>query len=239
VDLDRCSERVAMETKIEEQVRAAEEQWFELWVRGPTDLRPDRIPVSVGDAAPDFDLLDHEGHERPLSAYWNGQPALVLFWRHYGCGCGVDRAARLRDELAAYRSAGAEVVVVGQGEPERAAAYRDRNGLDCTFLCDTEEHGYRAYALTEFTVPEVLFDAPEEYWSHDAKIGERFMADRRASGRPLVDNPWRRPGEFVIDKGGQIRLAYRWQYCEDFPDPRVHLTAIKQAVVGDTDEPSL
>jgi peroxiredoxin len=183
----------------------------------------------AGDRATDLTLLDHEGDERTLSSFWTEQPALVMFWRQYACGCGIERAGRLKEEMASYRAAGAEVVVVGQGEPERAAAYRAEHGIDCTFLCDTTEDGYRAYGLTEFTVPEVLFDAPEDFWSHGRQVGEQFMADRRGSGRPLVDNPWRRPGEFVIDTTGTIQLAYRWQYCEDFPDPRVHLTALKQA----------
>ncbi len=223
-----------LETTIEQQIRAAEEQWLELWVRGPAELKPDGVPLQVGDTAPDFVFADHEGTERSLSSLWSQRPLLILFWRQYGCGCGVDRAARLRDEIGGYRAAGAEVVVVGQGEPERASAYREEQAIDCTFLCDTEEEGYRAYGLTEFTVPEVLFDAPEEFWSHSKEVGEDFLAARREAQRPLVDNPWRRPGEFVIDMQGIIRVAYRWQYCEDFPDPRVHLTAIKQVLSSAT-----
>ena len=218
-----------LETTIEQQIRAAEDQWLELWVRGPVEFKPDGVPPQVGDAAPDLSFVDQEGNERSLGSFWSERPLLLIFWRQYGCGCGVDRAARLRDEIEDYRAAGAEVVVVGQGEPERAAAYRDQYGIDCTFLCDAEEEGYRRYGLTEFAIPEILFDAPEEFWSHSREVGEDFLASRREAQRPLVDNPWRRPGEFVIDTQGTIRLAYRWQSCEDFPDPRVHLTAIKQA----------
>lgn len=219
-----------LKTTVEQQTRAAEEQWLELWVRGPIDLKPEGVPLQVGDPAPDFRFADHDGNERSLSSFWSQRPLLLLFWRQYGCGCGFDRAARLREELDDYRAAGAEVVVIGQGEPERAAAYREEQNLDCTFLCDTEEEAYRRYGLTEFTVPEVLFDAPEEFWSHSKEVGEDFLSSRREAKRPLVDNPWRRPGEFIIDAQGIVRLAYRWQYCEDFPDPRVHLAAIKQAL---------
>ena len=42
----------------------------------------------------------------------------------------MDRAARLRDELAAYREAGADVAIVGQGVPARAARYRERQRLE-------------------------------------------------------------------------------------------------------------
>lgn len=47
---------------------------------------------------------------------------------------------------------------------------------------------------------------------------EALAADRRAGGRPLVDSPWQRPGEFVIDTDGVLRLTHRYQYCEDYPD---------------------
>ncbi|HZA40155.1 MAG TPA: peroxiredoxin-like family protein [Actinomycetota bacterium] len=218
-----------MTATMDELIRSGEEQWLELWIRGPKELSLEPT-FHVRDKAPDLTFPDHTGAPRSLSSFWQDRPALILFWRQYGCGCGAERAGRLKEELSQYREAGAEVVVVGQGEPERAAAYRESHGLDCTFLCDTEEQGYRAYGLTEFTVPEILFDAPEEFWSHGRDVGESFITARRESGRSLVDNPWRRAGEFVVDSTGMLRLTYRWQYCEDFPDPRVHVLAIKQSL---------
>jgi hypothetical protein len=37
-------------------------------------------------------------------------------------------------------------------------------------------------------------------------------------GRELQDNPSMSTGEFVVDRHGHLALAYRYQYCEDFPD---------------------
>lgn len=207
----------------------AEAEWLERWTEGPTELAWKQLPPQVGDDAPDAELADHTGATRHLSGAWRDRPALVLFWRHFACGCGVDRATRLRDELDDLRDAGAEVVIVGQGEPERAAAYRDDQDLDVPVLCDVGLDTYRAYGLLQFQVAQVLFDAPDEFWSHDREHGEQLCSDRRDSGRPMVDDPWRQPGEFVVDTDGTIRLAYRWQYCEDFPDPRVLTTAISLA----------
>jgi peroxiredoxin len=216
-------------TPADEQVAAAEAQWLQLWVRGPVETGPVANAPGIGDPAPDLKLADHRGELVALSDFWHDRPAVLLLWRQYGCGCGADRAARLRDELPAYRDAGAEVVVVGQAEPERTAAYRDAQQLDVPFLCDPDEQVYRAYGLNEFSVPEVLFDAPPEFRSHSEEVGRQFLADRHATGRYLVDNPWRRPGEFVVDTSGMIRLDYRWPYCEGFPDPRVLTTAITLA----------
>ena len=213
----------------EDQIRAAEREFIERWTRGPDRQRWESLPPQVGDRAPDAELADHTGREVALSSFWRDRPALVLFWRHFGCGCGVERAARLRDEIDDYVAAGANVVIVGQGEPERAARYRDEHRLACPVLCDPDRDLYRAYGLREGHVAHVLFDAPEEFWTHDRAIGEEFQLQRREGGRPLVDSPWQLPGEFVVDASGTVRHEHRYQHCEDFPPPLVLIAAIKLA----------
>jgi hypothetical protein len=36
-------------------------------------------------------------------------------------------------------------------------------------------------------------------------------------------------GEFVVGSDGIIRVAYPYNYCEDFPDPRIFTTAARLA----------
>jgi hypothetical protein len=45
--------------------------------------------------------------------------------------------------------------------------------------------------------------------------------------RPLVDDPWMQSGEFVVAPDGNIRVAYLYNYCADYPDPRVLTTAAR------------
>src|SRR5215210_8181590 len=110
-------------TTIDEEIAAAGERWEAGWRAGPSRLGWETLPVQLGDAAPDAEMPDHEGRPVRLADTWSGDPALILFWRHFGCSCGMDRARRLKDELATYREAGASVLIVGQAEPERAARY--------------------------------------------------------------------------------------------------------------------
>jgi peroxiredoxin len=187
------------------------------------------VPVQTGDPAPDLDRDDSAGAPRRLSEFWHGGTALVVFWRHFGCGCGNIRAERLRREYPRYAAAGARVVVVGQGEPERTAAYAERQRLPCPVLCDPDLEAYRAYGLLEGTPAQVMYDAADELRRGDQEAGLRLAEERHREGRPLVDSPWQLPGEFVVDSGGTIRLAHRYQYCENFPDPLVLLTAIREA----------
>ena len=204
---------------------AAEKEWLEIWVAGPGDKRSKLL--GPGTSAPDLELLDHTGASRRLSSYWSDGPVLLMFWRHFGGGCGLDRASRLNDEYADYMAAGINPVIIGQGEPERAAAYREKYGITCPILCDPEIEAYSAYGLANFGVEQVLYDAPEETWCHSKEIGLGFQEARRAINRPLVDNPWMSTAEFLLDHSGTVRVSYAYQYCENFPDPRIFLTAAK------------
>lgn len=204
---------------------AAEAEWLEGWTAGPVE--GEGTALTTGSAAPDLVLPDHTGASRSLSEFWARGPALVLFWRHFGCTCGVERAGRLVEEYAALREAGLEPVVIAQGEPARAAAYRELHGLPCPVLCDPHHDAYRAWGLGQWPVERVLFDAPAEYWDHPAELGAAFQDTRRDEGRPPVDDPWRAVAEFVVGTDGTVLLTYAYQYCNDFPDVRVLTTAAR------------
>lgn len=219
-----------MTSELDNEMAAAEKEWIDGWRRGPQRLRWSKIPLQVGDKAPDFELADSHGQMTKLSSYWQDRPALTMFWRHYGCSCGIDRAGMLRKEYETYVEAGANVLIVGQGEPGRAAAYAMKYELpDVPILCDPGLRAYEAYGLVEGKPSQILFDAPEEFLDRDLDAGMKLAEERRNLGRPLVDNTWLLPGEFVIDREGIVRLAYRYNYCEDYPDYRVLTTSIREA----------
>ncbi len=217
-------------SKIEQQIANAEQEWMSAWEKGPTRTRWTKIPLQTGDAAPDFELLDSSNNKVKLSSFWNAKPALLLFWRHYGCSCGRDRAARLQDEYSKYIELGANVVVIGQGEPERAAAYAEKNKIACPVLCDPTYQVYQAYDLLEGKTSQVVFDASDEFLQCDLGAGRNLQESRHGTERATVDSPWQLPGEFVVDENGVIRLTYRYQYCEDWPNPLVLIAGIKEAI---------
>ena len=208
-------------------VAAAESEWLEGWTAGPTE--PEGFGLSRGTAAPDLVLADHNGENRSLSEFWTHQSVLLMFWRHFGCLCGLERAQRLLDEYPAYEAAGLMPVIVTQGEPARAKAYRDQHDLPGPVLCDPDHLAYRAYGIGQWSVEQVLYGAPDEYWGHPHDLGVAFQNGRRDQGLPPVDDPWRGVAEFVIGPDGLVRLSYVYQHCEDFPDPRVLTTAARIA----------
>ena len=212
---------------LSELTEAAESAWLEGWTTGP--IEGEGTPLRREARAPDLSLADHTGTRRQLSDFWADGPALIMFWRHFGCSCGVERGRRLVDEYPSYLAAGLTPVVVTQGEPERADVYRTEQGIPCVVLSDPAREAYRAYGLGQWSVERVLFDAPSEFWAHERGLGADFQSDRREQGRPPVDDPWRAVGEYIIGMDGRVRLAYTYQYCQDYPDPRVLTAAARLA----------
>jgi hypothetical protein len=76
-------------TLTEDRPTAAEAAWLAGWTAGPSEREATRLPSGV--PAPDLTLPDHSGRLRSLSEFWSDGPALLMFWRHFGCGCGVAR----------------------------------------------------------------------------------------------------------------------------------------------------
>lgn len=218
-----------MSNSLDTLVDHAEAEWFEKFTAGPSNTRLSELPPQVGDKAPDLELLNQDGESVRLSEFWDDNPALVMFWRHFGCGCGFERAERLSNEHESYVEAGADVVAIGEGEPARARAYADENDIHCPMLCDPEREAYAAYGLRDFQPAEVIHGAPDDFFDFDPDAAEELAEERRERGDPLVDNPWQQPGEFVVNTDGTLELTYRYQYCEDYPEPNVLISAIEQA----------
>jgi len=215
-------------TDLDTLEQAAEDRWVAGWLEGPTWTRYDQLPVQAGDGAPDLELPDTSASRRRLSEFWAYGPALIIFMRHFGCSCLMERWEGLRDQLDTFAEAGATVVAVCQAEPERAADVAIRRGYRFPLLCDPEREAYRAYGLLEVGAPQVLHDFP--WRPGDAETARTmFVEPRRGTERAVVDSPWQLPGEFVVATDGRLVLTHRYQYCEDFPPKTVLLGAIAAA----------
>lgn len=203
---------------------AGEQRWLAHWRRGPTRQTWTELPPQRGAPAPNLELLDTEGRPVRLSSTWASKPALLLFWRHWGCGCGVGRAERLRQDLPKLVEAGGNVVVVGQGEPERAAWYKVAFDIPVPILVDPTGDAYRTYGLLEMS-PWLLLGEPKP----DMSVFESWIPEHRAKGRPVADNPFLLPGEFVVNPRGELVLTYRYQYCDNYPDEFSLVDSITEA----------
>ena len=48
-----------MTSLVDNQIKAAEKEWLDLWKQGPSRLRWTKVPLQVGDLAPDFECKTH------------------------------------------------------------------------------------------------------------------------------------------------------------------------------------
>lgn len=204
---------------LENSIRDAETEWLEKWTAGPTERRSSL--VHPGSQAPNLTMPDENGSDRQLSEFWATGPALIMFWRHFGCSCGFDRAERLAAESDAYRKVNLTPVIVAQGEPERAAQYKATHNIEFPILCDPNHQAYEAYGVEQWDVEQVLLGTPSEWWTHPHELGIQLQDERRKQGKPVVDDPWRATAEFVVGTSGTIRLSYDYQECEDYPEPEL------------------
>ncbi len=205
-------------------VLSAERRWMDNWVAGPTF---EGEPIRRGGLAPDMDLTDESGHAVKLSQSWSEGPALIMLWRHLGCGCGIERINRLESEYDGYETSGLHAVVVAPGDLERVVAYKEMYGLRLPVLADPGYKTHRAYGLSHWSKEQALYDRPDEYCSITPEVGRKYQEATRELGRALVDDPWMQSAEFVVDPAGIVKVAYYYNYCEDYPDPRIFETAAR------------
>ena len=216
----------------ENQIRLAEQKWLEMWKIGPERVRWTKLPLQVGDAAPDIVLMDMSGAKLHLSSFWRNRPAVIIFLRHFGCSCAFDRIKRLKDEYASYIEAGANVIAIGQGEPERSKRFAEQRGLPCGLLCDPERRAYEAFDVLEGRPSQIVYGSPDAFLRRDSEAGLKLQLSRRGTERAAVDSPWQLPSDFVVGQDGFFRLTHRAQFCDDYADPQVLLAAIREAILG-------
>lgn len=211
-----------------ESLLRAHSEWKRSWDAGPGSLRSAGPAVQYGDTAPDVELLAGDGTPVALRQLWSDQPCLLVFLRHYGCGCARGRVHQLREQFEDLEAAGVRVVAIGQGDPERSTFWAEKFELPCPLLSDPGRRAFDAYGLVEGQIWQMMDMTPERFAGLDQAIAG-VCETRWAEGWPPVDSPWLLPGEFVIDPSGTIRFAYRYQYCSNYPERGVLLGAVGHA----------
>ena len=101
------------------------------------------MPVSAGDPAPDFTLLDQDRQPVTLSAL-RGTPVLLVFYPFaFSALCGSE-LGRLRDSLSSYE--GVAVLAISTDAVYSLKAFRAQEGYDFPLLSDFWPHGATASA---------------------------------------------------------------------------------------------
>jgi hypothetical protein len=114
----------------------------------------------------------------------------------------------LRDAQDEIHQRGARLVIVGNGAPHFAKAFREDFALDGPLLVDPELRAYRAAGLRRGRV-EIL--SPRVAWNG-------FRALRSGARQQSVQgDPWQLGGVFVIRSDGTVTFEHRSREAGDHP----------------------
>lgn len=133
----------------------------------------------------------------------------------------------MRDEIGTIHDAGAELVLVGNGNETFARAFREDLDLGVPILIDTELTAYRAAGLrrgrTELFSPRLPANAVRALWS-----GYRQNS--------VEGDPWQLGGVFVVREDGELLFRQRSREAGDHADPKDIVAALRANVPIPGDE---
>jgi peroxiredoxin len=110
-------------------------------------LKAREKPIAIGEAAPDFTLLDQNRKEWHLAeAVKQGDVVLCFFPLAFTGVCGIEMRC-VTSDMAAWKAKGAQVVGVSCDSFATLKAWADAEGFTHTLLADMHRQVCRAYGL--------------------------------------------------------------------------------------------
>lgn len=128
-----------------------------------------------------------------------------------------EQIAQLRDVTQDVRDRGADLLVVGNGKPAQAKAFRDERDLDFALYSDPGLRAYRAAGLRR--------DAASTFSLGPLKHGMRALKSGFRQGMVQGD-PWQQGGAFVFAPGDEVLFEQRSDSAGDHVDPRELVAAL-------------
>lgn len=107
------------------------------------------MAIEVGQQAPDFELPGQDGKVK-LSSFRGRQNVVVVFYPFTFTGVCTGELCELRDDLAAYQRADAQVLAVSCDSPFAQAKFAAEQGYTFPVLSDFWPHGAAAKAYGVF-----------------------------------------------------------------------------------------
>ena len=108
------------------------------------------MTIEVGQEAPDFELPDQQRNKVKLSNFRGDKNVVVVFYPFTFTGVCTGELCEIRDDLAAYERAGAQVLAVSCDSPFAQAKFADEQGYTFPVLSDFWPHGAVAKAYGVF-----------------------------------------------------------------------------------------
>jgi peroxiredoxin len=129
---------------------------------------------------------------------------------------------QLRGDRSKFSHAGATVVLIGLGTPERARGFCDDRDIPFVCVADPDVSAHRAYGLKRGSLRHVM--GPQVYFRWTKA---RLLADMPFPSAKLGEDVMQMPGTFVIDTDGIVRYAHRNKDVTDNPSNEEVLAVLR------------
>jgi peroxiredoxin Q/BCP len=151
--------------------------------------------VSVGAAAPEFELPDQEGQLHSLEDYRDQWVVLYFYPKDETPGCTTE-ACEFRDNIFAFRDLNAQILGVSLDDVESHKAFAENHGLPFPLLADVDGTAATAYGVKtrmlgmEVAKRQTFVIAPDgTIAKHYEKVdpsehSKQVLADLEALGAP-------------------------------------------------------
>ena len=120
--------------------------------------------LTQGDNAPDFALIDQNGHMVRLSDF-KGRKLLIYFYPKAGTSGCTTQARAVRDARDELESLGVSVIGISPDAPSAQKKFDEKEALGFPLLADEDRHVARSY----------------DVWGEKNMYGKKFMGILRSS----------------------------------------------------------
>ena len=130
-----------------------------------------------------------------------------------------------------FAEAGVPPILIGQGTPGRAAAFRERYELELDLLADTDRLAYKAAGTKVGTLPEVI----------GPKMVLRGLKRSLQSGvfQGNIDgHPAQLGGMMLVLPGGRVPWVHLSDDVSDYPPNAEVIDAVREALSHDASRPA-
>jgi hypothetical protein len=123
----------------------------------------------------------------------------------------------LRDALPEIRRRGADLIIVGNGQPQHATDFRDTEHVESPLYVDPELRAYAAAGLKRGLRSSL---SPGVFLR-----GVRAFREGKRQGATMGD-PWQQGGVFIIRPGNRVEFSYISEEAGDHPSVEAIISAL-------------
>lgn len=120
------------------------------------------MALSIGDAAPDFEVNDQDGNPVKLSEYSGKKVVLYFYPKDNTPGCTAE-ACNLRDNYTEFQAQGYEILGVSTDNEKSHQKFIEKQSLPFKLLADTDKQIHEKYGT----------------WVEKSMYGRKYMGTAR------------------------------------------------------------